>query len=138
LYADDDPGRRARAEAMGAESAAIGAVHNQAEQFDIVVEAAGTEAGLEFAVRSTAPNGVLTGVAIHFADTTPMPLRRAYYKGLTFCTGRVNARPAIPHVLSCMTNRELEPRHAMHRIANFADAPDAMTDPGPKLVFVRE
>ena len=138
LYADDDPGRRVHAQAMGAESAAITAIQEQGEQFDIVVEAAGTGDGLEFAVRSTAPNGVLNGVAIHFADTTPMPLRRAYYKGLTFCTGRVNARPAIPHVLNCMTSAHLNPRHVMHRVAHFAEAPDAMTDPGPKLVFVRE
>jgi hypothetical protein len=25
-----------------------------------------------------------------------------------------------------------------HRIARFADAPDAMTDSGPKIVFVRD
>jgi alcohol dehydrogenase len=138
LYVDDDAGRRARAAALGADSAAFTAVQDQGEQFDIVVEAAGTGAGLNFAVRSMAPNGVLTGVAIHFAETTLVPLTRAYYKGLTFRTARVCARPAIPHVLGCMTGGHLDPRHVMHRVAAFAEAPDVMTDPGPKVVLVRE
>ncbi|MEJ0049013.1 MAG: alcohol dehydrogenase catalytic domain-containing protein [Rhodospirillales bacterium] len=138
LYVDEDAGRRARAAALGADTAAFTEAEPGNEQFDIVVEAAGSAAGLGFAVRSTAPNGSLTSVAIHFGETTPVPLARAYYKGLTFRTGRVNARAALPHVLGCISCGSLNPRHVTHRVVHFADAADAMTDPGPKLVFFRE
>lgn len=140
LYLDDDAIRRERAAAMGAaaEPFALASGREPTEQFDIVVEAAGDEPALGFAIRSTAPNGVLTSVSIHLAPKTAIPLTRAYYKGLTFHTGRVNARPSLPDVLACVAGRCLHPEHVTHRVARFTEAPDAMTDAGPKLVFVRD
>jgi alcohol dehydrogenase len=137
LYLDDDAGRRSMAAALGAEAAPLALAEGRApaEQFDIVVEAAGTEAALAFCVQSCAPNGVLTSVAIHFGATTPMPLTRAYYKGLTFHTGRVHSRATFPHALDCVACGKLRPEHVTHRVATFADAADAMTDPGPKIIF---
>lgn len=136
LYLDDDPGRGAAAAAMGADTAAL-AGREPGEQFDIVVEAAGNAAALALAVRSTARNGTLTSVSIHLAPATPVPLTEAYYKGLTFITGRADARAHLPAVLDCIACGKLHPEHATHRIAAFGDAIDAMTDPGPKLVFMR-
>ena len=133
LYLDDEPGNRARAVAMGAEAEALSG-RDPVEQFDIVVEAAGTAAALTFALRSTAKNGWLTGVGIHFAPV-PLPLTEAYYKGLIFQTGRVDSRAHLPAVLACLACGSLDPAHVTHRVATFADAADAMTDPGPKLVF---
>lgn len=139
LYLDDHPDRRTRAAALGAtaEPLALGDGRTPDAQFDLVVEAAGDADALGFAVRSTAPNGVLTSVSIHLGETTPVPLTRAYYKGLTFHTGRVHSRAALPAVLDCLAAGTLHPEHVTHRVASFDDAPDAMTDPGPKVVFVR-
>jgi alcohol dehydrogenase len=139
VYLDDHPDRRERATALGAtcEPLALGEGRTPDAQFDVVVEAAGDADALAFAVRSTAPNGVLTSVSIHLGDTTPVPLRRAYYKGLTFHTGRVHSRAALPEVLACMGSAALHPERVTHRVASFEDAPDAMTDPGPKVVFSR-
>ena len=139
VYLDDHPDRRERATALGAtcEPLALGEGRTPDAQFDVVVEAAGDADALAFAVRSTAPNGVLTSVSIHLGDTTPVPLRRAYYKGLTFQTGRVHSRAALPEVLECMRSGALHPERVTHRVASFEDAPDAMTDPGPKVVFSR-
>ncbi|MFM7735488.1 MAG: zinc-binding dehydrogenase [Alphaproteobacteria bacterium] len=138
LYLDDDEDRRRRASRLGAESAALGLGQGRTpeEQFDVVVEAAGDEAALGFGVRSTAANGVLTSVAIHLGATTPIPLTRAYYKGLTFHTGRVHSRTALPHVLDCLERRTLDPGLVTHRLVPFEDAIDAMGDTGPKVVFV--
>ena len=136
LYLDDDADRRARAVALGAEAAPLDA-REPVEQFDIVVEAAGTAAALEFALRSTARNGWLTGVGIHFAPV-PLPLTEAYYKGLTFQTGRVDSRHHLPAVLACLACGGLHPEHVTHRVASFDEAADAMDDPGPKLVFARD
>jgi threonine dehydrogenase-like Zn-dependent dehydrogenase len=138
LYLDDKQGNRDRAAAMGADVAplALQDGRDSEEQFDIVVEAAGNASALAFAVRSTAPNGVLTSVAMHFDAATPIPLTLAYYKGLTIHTGRVQSRPILPLVLGCIACGKLYPEHVMHRTASFEEAPEAMSDPGPKLVFV--
>lgn len=135
LYLDDDPDRRARAEALGAEAAALTG-RDPSELFEIVCEAGGHPATLAFAVRSTAKNGRLTSVAIHFGAATPVPLTEAYYKGLRFETSRADARHHLPHVLDCCARGALRPDAVRHRTLSFDAAADAMTDSGPKLVFV--
>jgi threonine dehydrogenase-like Zn-dependent dehydrogenase len=135
LYLDDSEGNRARAASMGAESAPLGG-RDPTEQFEIVVEAAGTTDALGFAVRSCKPNGVLTSVAMHLGATTPVPLTQAYYKGLTFHTSRASARKWLPDVMHCIACGKLHPEHVTHDVLPFSAAADAMTDAGPKLVFV--
>ena len=130
LYLDDDPDRRARAAALGASAAPFAEHTDSSEQFDIVVEGHGTAAGLAHAICATAANGVLTSVSIHLGQLTPVPLTRAYYKGLTFHTGRVHSRAALPHVLSCLACGGLHAGRVTHRVARFADAPGVMDDPG--------
>ena len=139
LYLDDDTGRRAAAESMGATSEPLALSEGRlpAEQFDIVVEAAGTTEALGFAVNSCAPNGYLTGVSIHFGNKTPMPLTAAYYKGLTFHTSRVHSRTTFPDALACMACGKFHPERVTSRVMPFTEAADAMTDPGPKIVFTR-
>jgi alcohol dehydrogenase len=119
---------------MGAEAAPL-ADRRPDTQFDIVVEAAGDADALGFAVQSCAANGVLTSVSIHFGATTPVPLTRAYLKGITWHTGRVHSRAVLPAVLGCISCGKLHPETVTHRVLPFADAIDAMTDPGPKIVF---
>lgn len=137
LYLDDNPETRARAALLGADIAPLAFEQGRtpAEQFDIVVEAAGTTSALQFAIRSCAQNGHLTSVAIHLGETTPVPLTEAYYKGLTWGTSRASSRTWLPDVLDCIACGRLHPEHVTHRHCTFADAPDAMTDPGPKIVF---
>ncbi|MBL0923163.1 MAG: alcohol dehydrogenase catalytic domain-containing protein [Sphingomonadaceae bacterium] len=137
LYLDDNSGNRDRARAMGAEAAPLTG-REPVEQFEIVVEAAGLADALGLAIRSCRPNGVVTSVAMHLGATTPVPLTQAYYKGLTFHTSRASARNWLPDVIHCMACGGLHPEHVTHRILPFADAADAMTDSGPKLVFTPE
>lgn len=140
LYLDDDAGRRARATAMGAEAAALALCEGRQpkDQFEVVVEAAGKPDALGFAMKSCAPNGHLTSVSMYFERTVPVPLTGAYYKGLTWHTGRVQSRVVLPDVLACMSCGKLHPERVTHRIVDFGEAADATTDPGPKVVFVRE
>jgi alcohol dehydrogenase len=79
----------------------------------------------------------LTSVAIHLGRTTPVPLTEAYYKGLTLTTSRADSRAHLPAVLDCLACGRMHPEHVTHRVLGFAEAGDAMTDPGPKMVFVR-
>lgn len=137
LYLDDSAANRQRAVVMGAEAAplALDEGREPNEQFEIVVEAAGTSAAIAFAIRSCAANGIVTSVAMHLGATTPVPLTQAYYKGLTLHTSRASARNWLPEVLGCIACGKLHPEHVTHRVLPFADAADAMTDGGPKLVF---
>ena len=135
LYLDDNEGNRARAIALGAASEPL-AEREPSEQFDIVVEAAGTTDALGFAIRSCAIDGIVTSVAMHLGATTPVPLTQAYYKGLRFQTSRASARTWLPEVMHCIACGQLHPEHVTHRVLPFSDAAEAMADPGPKLVFV--
>uniref|UniRef100_UPI002E28FDB7 zinc-binding dehydrogenase n=1 Tax=Sandarakinorhabdus rubra TaxID=2672568 RepID=UPI002E28FDB7 len=138
LYLDDDAGRRARAAQLGAEVAplALGEGRAPGELFDIVVEAAGQAEALAFAIRSAGRNAVLTSVSIHLAPLTPVPLTEAYYRGLTLVTARADSRAHLPAVVDCLACGRLDPAPVTHRVARFAEAADAMSDPGPKLMFV--
>lgn len=138
LYLDDDADRRNRAAALGADVAPLALADGRApnEQFEIVVEAACRADALAFAIQSCAPNGVLTSVSMYFDKTVPVPLTGAYFKGLTWHTGRVHSRAVLPDVLGCMACGKIHPEHVTHRTVGLSEAADAMTDPGPKLVFV--
>lgn len=138
VYLDDNEDRRMRAQKLGAEvlPLLLGEGRTPDTNFEIVVEAAGTADALGFAIQSCAPNGVLTSVSMHFGATTPVPLTKAYYKGLTFHTGRVHSRAVLPDVLGCMACGGVHPEHVTHRVTSFDEAADAMTDSGPKLVFI--
>jgi alcohol dehydrogenase len=138
LYLDDDPGRRERAACLGADVAPLALAEGRTatDLFDIVVEAAGTAPALEFAIRSAARNAVLTSVAIHLDRLTPVPLTEAYYRGLTFVTARVDSRAHLQAVVGCLACGHFHPEHVTHKVLPFAQAGEAMTDPGPKLVFV--
>ena len=97
LYVDADEGRRARAEALGAQTMAE--MPKRLGPFPITVDACGDPEGLALALRSTAPDGTCTSCAIYFGEQPALPLLEMYTKGITFRTGRANAREAIPHVL---------------------------------------
>ena len=51
------------------------------------------------ALRSTEPDGICTSTGMYFGEQPALPLLEMYMKCITFVTGRVHARPAIPHVL---------------------------------------
>lgn len=138
LYLDDDEDRRERAARLGAEVAPLALAEGRTptDLFDIVVEAAGTAPALEFAIRSAARNAVLTSVAIHLDRLTPVPLTEAYYRGLTFVTARVDSRAHLPAVVGCLACGHFHPEHVTHKVLPFAQAGEAMTNLGPKLVFV--
>lgn len=155
LYLDDDPGRRAVAARIGvdvqplsltdrrdtakaARAKASGTAAAGYEQFDITVDGSGDPEALDFVIASTAPNGVCTSIAIYFTPTTPLPLVRMYSKGITFITGRVEARGHLPAVLEACADGHFHPEHVTSRVVPFSEAAEAMSDPSPKLVFTND
>ena len=117
VFADTDPSRLERAAALGAEplEVAAGAWPAKLGRFPITVDASGDHAGLHAALRSTAPDGVCTSVAIYFEPLTPVPLLELYTRGCTLHTGRVHARSVIPEVLALVERRPARSRTCHER-----------------------
>jgi alcohol dehydrogenase len=138
VYADTDEGRAAVARELGAETE-VGAFPKRLGPFPITVDSSADPDGLALAVRSTAPDGMCTSTGIYFNDPTPMPLLEMYTKGITFETGRVHAREAIPHVLELAKSQNLRPELVTTRVVGWEDAPEALiAGDWTKLVMARD
>jgi alcohol dehydrogenase len=135
-YVDRDEARLDLARCIGAT-----AIHShewlRKERYPITVDASGHPAWLERALRSTEPGGVCTSVGIYFARRTPMPLLAIYMAGVTFITSRVNASIALPTVLDLVQQGRLAPQRITTRTAAWEDAPEALLDPGTKVVLTQ-
>ena len=143
VYADTDDGRLELAAAVGAEPVGV-PLRDDGEadwpkkfgRFPVTVEASGDHAGMHSAIRSTAPSGICTSVAIYFEPETPLPMLEMYTRGCTLHTSRVHARVVIPQVLELIEAGRLEPQRVTSAVVGFDDAVDALADPPTKLVLV--
>lgn len=134
-YLDHDPDSLARAEALGAQ-VSEGPVPPKAGSFAITVDASMSAAGLGCALRSAGPDGVCTSIGIYLKDT-PVPLYDMYLNGVTLRTGRGHARAAIPSLLALVAAGRFHPELVTSRVADWEDAPQALSDPPRKLVLTR-
>ncbi|HLM86905.1 MAG TPA: alcohol dehydrogenase catalytic domain-containing protein [Solirubrobacteraceae bacterium] len=135
-YVDADARRRETAERLGAQT--LDEIPKRLGQFPVTVDAGGDPRGLELALRCTAPDGLCTSVAIYFGAQPTMPLLAMYTKGITFKTGRSNARPAIPHVLELTASGALHPELVTTNTVAWSDAADALVERDwTKLVIER-
>jgi alcohol dehydrogenase len=137
VYLDDNADRCAAAERLGAVAAslALDAGREPTEQFDITVDASGSQQALQFSLRSTAPNGVCTAVAIYFEPLVGLPLTSLYMKGITFHTSRVSARATLPDLIDHVVCGHFCPEMMVTRVVPFAQAAEAMDAPDIKIVF---
>jgi alcohol dehydrogenase len=136
VYVDTDPRRREVAESLGAETS--GEVEKRLGPFAVTVDACGEQSGLGLALRSTAPDGICTSCAIYFGEQPTLPMLEMYTKGITFVTGRANAREAMPHVLGLAASGDLRPELVTSTVVAWQDAPQALVEDGwTKLVFER-
>jgi threonine dehydrogenase-like Zn-dependent dehydrogenase len=135
-YVDTDPARCATARGLGA--IVRSDPPKRLGPFPITVDASADPDGLRLAIRSTAPDGICTSTAIYFDEQPTLPLLEMYTKGITFSTGRVHARPAIPHILEMAQRGVLHAEQITTSTVEWNDAPDALADGGwTKLVFRR-
>jgi alcohol dehydrogenase len=136
-YLDQDPLRLEVAARLGAHpiDAPYGA--ERRERYPITVDASADPAGLERALLAVEPGGTCTSVGIYYTPTTPMPLRSLYGTGITFITGRVHARTELPAVLDLVASGRFAPETVTTRLASWEEAPEALLDPGPKVVITR-
>jgi alcohol dehydrogenase len=136
LYVDADASRRETAAKLGAQT--LAETPKRVGPYPITVDASADPDGLALALRSTAPDGVCTSTAIYFAEQPSLPLLEMYTKGITFKTGRANARTAMPHVLDLAASGALRPELVTTSVVGWDDAADALLERGwTKLVIER-
>ncbi len=136
LYVDGEHSRREVADRLGAQT--LAEKPKRVGPYPITVDASADPDGLKLALRSTSPDGVCTSTAIYFGEQPRMPLLEMYTKGITFRTGRVNARSAMPHVLSLAAGGHMRPELVTTRVVGWDDAPAALAANGwTKLVIER-
>jgi threonine dehydrogenase-like Zn-dependent dehydrogenase len=136
-YVDSDPGRLELAARFGA-TVVEGPPPRKRARHAITVDASADPAGLACALRSTEPGGVCTSVGIYYTPETPVPLLEMYTYGVTFVTGRVDARPAIPGLLDLVLSGKFHPEEVTTAVVPWEEASSALLEPVNKLVMVRE
>jgi alcohol dehydrogenase len=139
VYTDSDPARLALAARLGAETreVAYDAPVAVREAFPITVDACVLPEGRAFAIASTSPCGVCTSVSNGTSAEGALPLLDMYKKGIRYEIGRVHSRPTMETVLGHVCAGQLRPGDLVTRTAAFEDAPAALLEPDPKIVFVR-
>ena len=138
-YVDHDEGRLEIASALGATVTQLSAgdYPKRFGPYPIVVDHTSDQKGLACAIRSTEPGGICTSTAIYFASETPLPLLEMYTSGLTYITGRVNARPCFEPLIALLEGGRFHPEKVTTQTADWDDAVDALNSYTTKLVITR-
>jgi alcohol dehydrogenase len=139
-YVDFDARRLEIAAAVGANPVEIkaGEYPRRFGKWAITVDSTSNVDGLTCAIRSTEPGGVCTSTAIYFGAGVSLPLLEMYTRGITFITGRVNARAGIEPILALIEAGKLQPEKVTTEEAAWDDAIDALKAYTTKLVITRE
>jgi len=135
-YASDDDEALALAERLGARPVRTD-FGKTPRRYPIVVDAGVTPAGLRYAVRSTAPEGICHSVSFYAGGDVPLPLGRMYTLGIRFITGRAHAAALLPAVVPLIEQGRLRPGEVTTRVVGWEDAPRAYLEPAIKLVVRR-
>jgi threonine dehydrogenase-like Zn-dependent dehydrogenase len=136
-YVDTDERRLAVADSVGANPIQRAVDGSRVGRYPITVDHSGDVAGLHTTLRSTEPEGICTASAIYFAPAE-LPLLEMYTRGVTFRTGRVNARAVIPHVVDLIESGRLRPELVTAATVAWDDADAALADLSAKTVIVRD
>src|SRR5208282_2176607 len=105
--------------------------------YGLSVEATGTAAGINFALRSLAPGGVCTAVSYYFERGTSVPLFQMYINGATLHVGISHVRASMPQVLQLVQQGRFNPAKVTTVRAAWQDAPAAFLEDTTKVVIER-
>lgn len=136
-YVDTDERRLRVAESVGANPIERAADGSRLGSYQVTVDHSGELGGLHSALRSTGPEGTCTSTSIYFGNDTPLPLLEMYTRGVTFRTGRVNARAVIPRVVDLVVEGALRPELVTAATVAWDEADTALADLAAKTVIVR-
>jgi alcohol dehydrogenase len=106
-------------------------------RYPIVVDSGLSPAGLQYAIRSTRPEGICQSTSFYAGQDLPMPLRRMYTLGIRFFMGRCHACALMPEVIALIEARQLRPEEVTTRTVAWDEALEAFIEPAIKLVVRR-
>jgi len=133
-YVDTDPQRLAVADNVGATAVESG-FDRRFGRYPVTVDhTSQVEGRCDPQHRA---GGTCTSTAIYFDPHTPMPLLEMYTRGLTFRTGRVNARALMPSVLELVTAGRLRPEVVTSSVVAWDEAAESLPERGYKTVVTR-
>ena len=136
--ASGDPQVLAMAELVGATPLRTDFA-GRAGRWPIVVDCGVDPGGLQWAIRATAPEGVLHSVSYYATEPdVPMPLGRLYTLGIDFRIGRAHSAALLPEVLGLVADGRLRPSEVTTVVASWDEAAERFTEPAVKLVVARE
>jgi alcohol dehydrogenase len=136
-YVETDQRRLRVAQAIGANPIEQAPDGSSLGRYPITVDHSGEMTGLHSALRSTEPEGICTSTAIYFGADVPLPLLEMYTRGITFRTGRVNARTVIPAVVDLILEGRLQPDLITAATVPWDDAAEALAHLEAKTVVIR-
>ncbi|WDA39638.1 zinc-dependent alcohol dehydrogenase [Erythrobacter sp. BLCC-B19] len=134
-YRDTDHTRLEIASHYGAD-VVEGPPPRRAGAFPIVVDASADQASLLCALRSVAPEGIVSSVGGHFGDVS-MPLFEMYQRGVRFYTGRGRGGPNVAEALEWVAQGLVDPAPVISCIAPFDEAPAVLAGGLMKPVLIR-
>src|SRR3954470_14289052 len=117
---------RSQARALGLEALAPREARDLAAA-PLVADVSATPAGLDLALRLTAPDGLCTSSgSLHTKARIPAALM--FGRNATLMLGRTHARTHIPQVLDLMARGDLRPERVTTLVAPLDDAPAALAE----------
>lgn len=138
LYLDNDRGRLALAERLGARVEEVREIPKAwSQRYPLVVECSGVEAGFRFCLRSVAPFGTVTAASIYWTNDFSIPYLELYNIGAVIRIGRVDSREMMPKVLHFIEKGNFPVDQIVSAVASWDEARDAWLEPGTKLVVKR-
>ena len=137
-YMDTDPSRMAIAQAIGVNVIDVKTAPKRHGSYWITADTSGHPSGewLTTALNSTAPYGRCTSCGIYHGSA-PVPLGAMYRQGVRFTIGWANIQALMPKVLNLLSQQKLK-FDAIHTVARWGDAIEALKDPPAKLVLARD
>jgi alcohol dehydrogenase len=133
-YVDTDPDRLAVAQQLGAK-VVEGNPGRSLGAFPITVDGTGTPDGLVATLRLTDYGGRCTSIG-QLVPEAPLPLFELYTRGVHLHIGRAMSRLAIPSILDLVAAGRLRPQLVTSATVPWDDAPDALLEPGTKVVLM--
>jgi alcohol dehydrogenase len=140
VLADSRPEVRDQARSLGLVARSPKDVRRLAP-FPLVCDVSASPAGLRFALKMTAPDGICSSSG-SLRESARIPSLLMYGRNITLSIGKTNARAVIPDVLSLMSSGKLQPELVTTLIADLDDAREALTEhvqrAYAKTIVVRE
>lgn len=124
------------AEKVGARSLHVDFTERPPATWPLVVDCGQDQAGFQWSIRATEPEGVLQCVA-SIETAVPVSLLRLYTVGIEFHIGRAHSAALLPEVVALVAAGRLRPELVTTEVVDWEEAPERFLDRTVKLIIER-